>query len=212
MPGCAVPDEHAIDARIQRRAAVRCAVDLIGAVVLLVAALPLMVFAALAIRLDDGGPWLYRQERVGRNRRPFLLLKFRTMRTDAEADGEARWAGAADPRVTRVGGFLRRTRIDELPQLVNVLRGEMSLIGPRPERPSFVEQLERELPGYALRHRALPGLTGYAQVHAGYSASVAEAHAKLAGDLHYLQHQSLALDVEIAARTVAVVLTGRGAR
>ena len=141
-----------------------------------------------------------------------MLLKLRTMRPDAEADGRPRWASRGDPRVTRVGRLLRRTRVDELPQLLNVLRGEMSLIGPRPERPCFVEQLSHELPGYALRHLVLPGLTGYAQVHAGYSASAAEARLKLTYDLHYLRHQSLALDLAIALRTAAVLLTGRGAR
>jgi lipopolysaccharide/colanic/teichoic acid biosynthesis glycosyltransferase len=204
--------ERAIEERIARRASARRVCDCIAAVLLFVAALPLLIVAALTIHLEDRGPWLYRQERVGRNGRRFVLLKLRSMRLDAESDGQARWAVRGDQRVTRVGALLRRTRIDELPQLINVLRGEMSLIGPRPERPCFVEQLQRELPAYSLRHGALPGITGYAQIHAGYSASLSDARVKLACDLHYLTHQSAALDVAIAIRTIAVVLTGRGSR
>jgi lipopolysaccharide/colanic/teichoic acid biosynthesis glycosyltransferase len=191
---------------------VRRVIDLVGAFLMLIPGVPLMLLAALAIRLDDGGPCLYRQERVGKNGRRFILCKLRTMRTDAEADGQARWAANDDPRVTRVGRLLRQLRIDELPQLYNVIRGEMSLIGPRPERACFVEALSRELPRYALRLLAPPGLTGYAQVRCGYSASLSEARDKLACDLYYLVHQSLALDLVILTRTVAVVLTARGAR
>src|SRR5690348_14807114 len=151
-------DEQVIEARIARRANVRRLADIIGAILLLVVGLPLMLLAALAILIEDGGPCLYRQERIGRKGQLFSLLKLRSMRTDAEADGRARWASHDDPRITRIGGLLRRTRIDELPQVFNILRGDMSLIGPRPERAYFVDQLKRELPGYHLRLLALPGL------------------------------------------------------
>jgi lipopolysaccharide/colanic/teichoic acid biosynthesis glycosyltransferase len=208
----AARDASLIDRRVRRRARSRRVVEVIGATTHGQVALPLVAVAALLVCVEDRGPWLYRQERVGRNGRPFVLLKLRTMRMDAEADGQPRWACSGDPRVTRVGAFLRRMRIDELPQLVNVLRGEMSLIGPRPERACFVRELERELPGYALRHLGLPGLTGYAQVFAGYAGSRDEARVKLELDLYYLANQSLALDLAIAARTIGVVLTGEGAR
>ena len=205
-------DRHRIEARIAQRAMLRRWLDVAGAMLLLIPGVPLMVLAALAVRAEDRGPWLYRQQRVGRNGQPFTLLKLRTMRVDAESDGRARWASLHDERITRVGGWLRRTRIDELPQLFNVVRGEMSLIGPRPERACFVDELVRELPHYGLRHLALPGITGYAQVHAGYAASHAETRTKLAYDLHYLANQSFVLDLAIATRTVVVLLTGRGAR
>lgn len=205
-------DESAIAKRVARRSFARRLFDVVGALLLLVPGLPVMLLAALAIRLEDGGPCFYRQERVGWKGRPFLLLKLRTMQLHAEADGQPRWASHNDPRVTSIGRRLRHRRIDELPQLFNVLRGEMSLIGPRPERPCFVETLERELPGYALRHYTLPGLTGYAHVEAGYTSSVAGARAKLACDLYYLLHQSLRLDLQILARTVPLIVTGRGAR
>jgi lipopolysaccharide/colanic/teichoic acid biosynthesis glycosyltransferase len=205
-------DRHRIEERIARRGALRRFLDVLGAILLLIPGVPLIVLAGLAIRADDRGPWLYRQQRVGKNGQPFTLLKLRTMRVDAESDGCARWASLHDERITRVGRWLRHTRIDELPQLFNVLRGEMSLIGPRPERACFVEELARELPHYALRHLALPGITGYAQVHAGYAASHSESRSKLAYDLYYLAHQSWMLDLAIATRTVVVLVTGRGAR
>jgi lipopolysaccharide/colanic/teichoic acid biosynthesis glycosyltransferase len=178
---------------------------------LLLFTLPLMLVAALAIKLDSRGPVLYWQERVGLHGRTFTLLKFRSMRTDAEARGPV-WAAQRDPRVTRVGGFLRLTRIDELPQLVCVLRGAMSLIGPRPERPHFVAQLEQVLPFYRDRALAKPGLTGWAQVNYPYGASVEDARAKLSYDLYYVKHRSLLLDLLILLATVRVVLFQRGAR
>jgi lipopolysaccharide/colanic/teichoic acid biosynthesis glycosyltransferase len=154
---------------------------------------------------------LYRQERVGLHGRPFTVLKFRSMRTDAEACGPV-WAMQRDPRVTRIGSFIRLTRIDELPQLINVLRGEMSFIGPRPERPHFVAQLERALPFYRDRAQVKPGLTGWAQVNYPYGASVEDARAKLSYDLYYVKHRSLLLDLQILVATVRVVLFQRGAR
>jgi lipopolysaccharide/colanic/teichoic acid biosynthesis glycosyltransferase len=170
-----------------------------------------MLLTALAIRLDSPGPILYRQERVGLGGGTFTVLKFRSMRTDAEARGPV-WAAQRDPRVTRVGSFIRLTRIDELPQLLNVLRGEMSFIGPRPERPHFVEQLEQALPFYRDRALVKPGLTGWAQVNYPYGASVEDARAKLSYDLYYVKHRSLLLDLMILLATVRVVLFQRGAR
>ena len=140
------------------------------------------------------------------------MIKFRSMRTDAEKDGVARWAQANDSRITRVGRFIRKTRIDELPQLFNVLRGEMSLVGPRPERPSFVEQLTEQIPFYAIRHSVKPGLTGWAQVRFSYGASLADARRKLQFDLYYVKNHSLVLDLQIILETVRVVLSGDGAR
>ncbi len=185
--------------------------DVVLSVALLVLVLPLMLLTALAIRLDSKGPVFYRQERVGLGGKPFTLLKFRSMRVDAEAAGPA-WAAAADPRVTRIGGFLRRTRIDELPQLLNVLRGEMSLIGPRPERPHFVAKLAAAIPHYNDRSFVKPGITGWAQVNFPYGASVEDARMKLAYDLYYIAHRNLFLDLLILASTVRVILFREGAR
>jgi exopolysaccharide biosynthesis polyprenyl glycosylphosphotransferase len=192
-------------------AAVQRVTDIALSLILLVATLPLMLVTALLVRLDSPGPVLYRQERVGLRGRPFTLLKFRSMRTDAEARGPV-WAARRDPRVTRVGQFIRLTRIDELPQLLNVLRGEMSFIGPRPERPHFVAQLEQALPFYRDRALVKPGLTGWAQVNYPYGASVEDARAKLSYDLYYVKHRTLLLDLLILVATVRVVLFQRGAR
>ena len=185
--------------------------DIALSLVMLMFALPLMLLAALAVRLDSRGPALYRQERVGLGGRSFTLLKFRSMRLDAEARGPV-WAVQCDPRVTRVGSFMRLTRIDELPQLLNILRGEMSFIGPRPERPHFVAQLQQVLPSYAERSRVKPGLTGWAQVNYPYGASIEDARAKLSYDLYYVRNRSLLLDLLILLATVRVVLFQRGAR
>lgn len=192
------------------RMAVKRAFDLGASAVIGVAAIPVMLAAALAIRLEDGGPVFYRQERVGRDNRPFSVLKFRSMRTDAERDGLPAWAIQDDPRVTRVGHWLRRLRIDELPQVFNVLRGEMSFVGPRPERAFFVAQLERELAYYPMRHGIKPGITGLAQVRYGYGASVDDALRKLQYDLYYVKNNSLFLDLLILFDTVRVVLLGKG--
>lgn len=189
----------------------RDALDSALALVLLVLVSPLLALVALAIRLEDGGPALYRQERVGLQGRVFTILKLRSMRVDAEADGRARCASRGDSRVTLIGRLIRRTRIDELPQLLNVLRGEMRLIGPRPERPCFVARLNREIPCFDLRHVVKPGITGLAQVHVGYTDDPAGAADKLRYDLDYIHRRSLPLDFIILALTVQVVLTGRGA-
>jgi exopolysaccharide biosynthesis polyprenyl glycosylphosphotransferase len=191
--------------------AVRRVRDITGSLLLLVMTLPLLLLVACLIKLDSRGPLLYRQDRVGLHGRVFTLLKFRSMRTDAEAAGPC-WAAERDPRVTRVGAFIRACRIDELPQLINVLRGEMSLVGPRPERPYFTAQLARILPRYDDRTRVLPGVTGWAQVKYRYGASVEDARAKLEYDLHYLANRSLLFDLRILAATVRVVSFGIGAR
>ena len=183
--------------------------DIVISLAFLVLTLPLMLLVALAVRLS--GPVLYRQERVGLGGRPFTLLKFRSMRVDAEARGPA-WATQRDPRVTRVGSFLRRTRIDELPQLINVLQGTMSFIGPRPERPHFVEQLSQAIPHYQERARVKPGLTGWAQVNFPYGASVEDARVKLSYDLYYVKHRGVLLDLAILFSTVRVILFQEGAR
>jgi lipopolysaccharide/colanic/teichoic acid biosynthesis glycosyltransferase len=150
--------------------------------------------------------------RTGYNGRPFEVIKFRSMRSDAEGDGKPRWAKANDDRVTRVGRLIRKLRIDELPQLINVLRGEMSLVGPRPERPYFVEQLTQQVPFYAVRHSMKPGVTGWAQVRYHYGESVEDAKRKLEYDLYYVKNHSLFLDLVIILETIAVVLTARGSR
>ena len=186
--------------------------DVVCSLVLLALSLPIMALTALAIAWESGFPILYRQERVGRNNRSFQVIKFRSMRTDAEKDGRPRWASANDARVTRVGALIRKLRIDELPQLLSVLKGDMSLVGPRPERPFFVEQLTQEIPFYAVRHSLKPGVTGWAQVRYAYGACKEDAVRKLQYDLYYVKNHSLLLDMKILFSTVAVVLTGKGAQ
>jgi sugar transferase (PEP-CTERM system associated) len=194
------------------RTAVKRAFDILCASLLLVVSAPVMLLAAVIIKFESPGPVLYRQERVGRNGRNFSIAKFRSMRDDAEKDGRPRWASANDTRVTRVGQIIRRLRIDELPQLLNVLRGDMSLVGPRPERPYFVEQLTQEIPFYALRHSVKPGVTGWAQVRYPYGATIEDSQEKLQFDLYYVKNHSLFLDLVVLMETVGVVLTGKGAR
>jgi sugar transferase (PEP-CTERM system associated) len=194
------------------RTTVKRLFDIMVSLSLLLMLWPVMLLATLAIWLEDGAPVVFRQERVGRFGKPFMVLKFRSMRKDAEMDGVARWAQANDNRITRVGRFIRKTRIDELPQLINVLKGEMSLVGPRPERPSFVEQLTEAIPYYAIRHSVKPGVSGWAQVRFSYGASLAEARRKLQFDLYYVKNHSLLLDVQIILETVRVVILGEGAR
>ncbi|EKV32765.1 sugar transferase [Caenispirillum salinarum AK4] len=178
----------------------------------LVATLPITAAAAAAVKLTSRGPVFYRQERVGLHGRPFELLKFRSMTTDAEKDGKPRWAGANDARVTPVGRFIRKTRIDEIPQVLNVLKGEMSFIGPRPERPFFVDQLAEQIPYYRERHTVRPGISGWAQINYPYGASVEDARRKLAYDLYYVKNGSLFLDLLILVQTVKVILWNEGAR
>jgi sugar transferase (PEP-CTERM system associated) len=196
------------------RSASKRVFDIASSSLLLLLALPLMVLTAVLIKLESGwsGPIFYLQERVGEGGDTFDVIKFRSMRTDAERDGVARWATSNDDRVTRVGRVIRKLRIDELPQVLNVLRGEMSFVGPRPERPTFVEQLEREIPYYGLRHAVKPGITGWAQLRYAYGASVKDAEEKLKYDLYYVKNQSLMFDLLVLLQTVEVVLFGKGAR
>ncbi|MDH5537189.1 MAG: TIGR03013 family PEP-CTERM/XrtA system glycosyltransferase [Betaproteobacteria bacterium] len=186
--------------------------DLTVSSVLLLLCLPVLLVTTLCICLESGLPVLYRQERVGLGRRVFTLYKLRSMKKDAERDGAVQWAKADDDRTTWVGRFIRKTRIDELPQIFNVLKGEMSFVGPRPERPFFVDQLVNQVPYYALRHSVKPGITGWAQVRYAYGASVDDAIEKLQHDLYYVKNHSLFLDIMILIATVEVVLWGKGAR
>jgi len=188
------------------------AFDIVASTLLLLFSLPVTLVAALAVYLQDRGPVFYRQERVGLYGNTFFLFKFRSMRTDAEKDGVARWAAANDSRVTRIGEFLRMTRIDEIPQIINVLRGEMSFIGPRPERPIIVSELIEEIPYYGYRDTMKPGITGWAQINFPYGASVEDAKQKLKYDLYYIKNYSLMLDCLILLQTVRVVLWPQGVR
>jgi len=215
---------------------VRRAIDVTVALAGLLLWAPLMALIAIAIKLDSAGPVFYTQARVGHNRRRqqsamrwlrnvirldlrrrdehgqvFYMVKFRTMLADAEALTGAVWAQENDPRVTRVGRFLRRSRLDEIPQLWNVLRGEMSLIGPRPERPEFVRQFAISIPGYTDRHWVKPGITGLSQIRQGYDRDLDDVRRKLANDLEYIYERSFALDLRICLRTIGVMLHGRGA-
>lgn len=186
---------------------------LVGATIFLLA-WPIMLLCAVAIKLEDGisAPVIYKQRRVGMGNRVFHVFKFRSMSVDAEKDGKAVWASKNDNRVTNVGNYLRKLRLDELPQIFNVLRGEMSLVGPRPERPEFVEELQKKIPYYGERHAAKPGITGWAQLRYSYGASEEDAAEKLQYDLYYIKNQSLMLDLLIILQTVEVVLWGKGAR
>jgi len=183
------------------------AISLIG----LLICLPLIPFLMLAVRLSSPGPVFFRQTRIGLRGRPFSIYKFRTMRQDAEEDGPV-WAIKNDPRVTPLGRFMRITRLDEIPQLWNVLRGEMAFVGPRPERPEFVEWLTKEIPFYELRHMVRPGITGWAQVRYQYGASLEETRRKLEYDLYYVKHMSLGLDLLIMFETIKIIVLGRGAQ
>lgn len=184
--------------------------DIIVSTIILVLTAPIMLITALLIRLDDGGPVIYSQERTGRGNRPFKVHKFRSMGINAEKAGKPIWAQQNDPRVTRIGDFIRKVRIDELPQLWNVFKGEMSFVGPRPERPFFVEQLSNDIPYYNVRHSIKPGITGWAQVRYGYGASVEDAVQKLQYDLYYVKNNSLFLDILVLIDTMKVVLFGSG--
>jgi sugar transferase (PEP-CTERM system associated) len=187
-------------------------VDVVAGVVGLVLSLPLSIIAVVAIRLTTQGPVLYRQNRVGQHGRVFVLYKFRSMRVDAESETGAVWAKRNDTRITPVGRFLRKSRIDELPQLFNVVRGDMSLVGPRPERPEFVTDLTREIPFYGQRHMVKPGVTGWAQVSYSYADSVESTLEKLQYDLFYIKNLSLSLDFFILFKTIKTVLMRKGAQ
>jgi len=191
---------------------VRRGLSLMLALIGLVLALPLLPFIVLAVKLGSSGPALYRQKRVGRGGSTFYCYKFRTMRQDAEADTGATWATDDDPRITRVGKFLRKSRLDEIPQLWCVLKGDMHFVGPRPERPEFVEWLSREIPYYGVRHTVRPGITGWAQVQYKYGNTLEDAREKLQYDLFYIKNASFGLDLLIWFQTVKIVLLGRGAK
>ena len=191
---------------------VRRGVSVVISMIGLVFALPLMPLIVVAIRLDSEGPVLYKQTRVGKGGRNFNVVKFRTMRVDAEALSGPQWAGDNDPRITRVGRFLRSSRLDEIPQLWCVLRGDMAFVGPRPERPEFVEWLSREIPYYSVRHMVRPGLTGWAQIKYKYGSTVEDAREKLQYDLYYMKNASIGLDLMIMFQTVKTVLLKRGAQ
>jgi len=188
--------------------------DLVASLIIVLMALPTMLTVALAIKLEDGwrAPVLYRQDRVGLYGRTFQVLKFRSMQADAEASGEARWAQEHDPRITRVGAIIRFLRIDELPQVINVLRGDMSFVGPRPERPQFVAELADRIPYYGERHCVRPGITGWAQICFPYGSSEQDALEKLQYDLYYIKNNCLLFDLSILVQTIEVVLLGHGAR
>jgi sugar transferase (PEP-CTERM system associated) len=194
------------------RTSIKRAFDYLFALAMLILVSPVMLITALLILLEDGGPVFYRQERVGLNGRLFNVIKFRSMRNDAESDGKPRWATANDDRVTRVGRFIRKVRIDELPQLYCVLKGDMSMVGPRPERPFFVDKLTKEIPFYTVRHSVKPGVTGWAQVRYHYGASVDDAVHKLQYDLYYVKNHTLLLDLVVLFETVGVVVGGKGAQ
>lgn len=187
------------------------AMDIALAAGLLLVLWPFMLITALAVRLDSPGPVIYSQRRVGLKNKDFTVYKFRSMRQDAEKNG-AVWAAQNDPRVTKVGAFIRKVRLDELPQLINVLKGDMSFIGPRPERPEFVASLSEKIPYYYIRHTVKPGITGWAQVSYPYGASVEDARMKLEYDLYYIKHMSMFFDFKIFLRTVGVILFPSGAR
>jgi len=186
-------------------------IDVIAAVLLFSFSLPVLLFTALLIKLESPGPIFYFQERVGEKNRPFRLIKFRSMRQDAEANG-AVWAAENDPRVTKVGSVIRRLRIDELPQLINIFKGEMSLVGPRPERRIFIDELVKKIPFYDIRHELKPGVTGWAQVCYPYGASELDALKKLEYDLYYMKNLSIAFDFLIIFKTAKTVLARRGSR
>jgi lipopolysaccharide/colanic/teichoic acid biosynthesis glycosyltransferase len=189
---------------------VKRVLDVLLALAGLIVTAPLFPLISLAILLDSGRPILYAQDRVTQGGRVFRLLKFRSMVQGAEQEGRAEWAARDDPRRTRVGRLLRRVHLDELPQLINILRGDMSFIGPRPERPEFVAQLQQQIPFYRLRLAVRPGLGGWAQVNFGYGSSVEDALVKLQYDLYYIKHQSLSLDLLILLKSIGLVLSMRG--
>lgn len=182
--------------------------DIILSLIGLLIGVPLIFIFGILIKIEDKGPITYKQERLGKGGKRFYIYKLRSMRTDAEKFG-AKWAEKDDPRITKIGKFIRKTRIDELPQLFNILKGDMSIIGPRPERPSFTEEFNNEIPGFINRLAIKPGLTGWAQVNGGYDITPEE---KLVEDMYYIKHRSILLDFKILFKTVKVVLTGDGAR
>lgn len=188
----------------------RRALDIICGLIIAAIFVIVFPFVAIAIKLDSPGSIFYKQERVGLNGNKFTIYKLRSMVQNAERNGQAQWAVKGDSRITRVGNFIRKTRLDELPQVINVLKGEMSMVGPRPERQQFMEKLEDQIPNFTKRLAVKPGLTGWAQVNYGYGSTIEDAKIKLKYDLYYCKHQSLALNFQILLRTFAVVLKMQG--
>ncbi len=186
------------------------ALDIICGLIIAAIFLVIFPFVAIAIKLDSPGPIFYKQERIGLAGAKFTIYKLRSMVQDAERNGQAQWAVKGDARITKVGKFIRKTRLDELPQVINVLNGEMSMVGPRPERQQFIEKLEQQIPGYCDRLEVKPGVTGWAQVNYGYGSTVEDARIKHSYDLYYLQHQSLWLDFQVLLRTFGVVFKMQG--
>jgi exopolysaccharide biosynthesis polyprenyl glycosylphosphotransferase len=190
--------------------AIKRGIDIVVSSMVLFVGLPVWLLVALAIKLDSRGPIFYTQERMGKDERRFKIIKFRSMHHDAEAESGPTWSGKQDPRITRVGKFLRKARLDEIPQLINVLDGDMSLVGPRPERPYFIEQLAKEIPLYMRRLKVRPGVTGWAQVKHKYDESIDDVRKKVQYDLFYIENMSLRMDMKILFRTISVVLLGKG--
>lgn len=183
--------------------------DIVSSLLGLIIGLPIILIIAVLIKIDDKGPIFYTQERLGKDEKKFLVYKIRSMRVDAEKYGGAQWAQKDDPRITKIGKFIRKTRIDEIPQLFNILKGDMSLIGPRPERPELTYEFNKEIPGFIDRLCIKPGLTGLAQVNGGYDISPKD---KLKWDMIYIKNRSICIDIKIILKTVGVVFTGDGAR
>lgn len=183
--------------------------DIVSSLLGLIIGLPIMIIVAILIKIDDKGPIFYTQERLGKNEKKFLVYKIRSMRVDAEKYGGAQWAQKDDPRVTKIGKFIRKTRIDEIPQLFNILKGDMSLIGPRPERPELTYKFNEEIPGFISRLKIKPGLTGWAQVNGGYDITPEE---KMIWDIEYINNRNFILDMRIILKTIKVIFTGEGAR
>ena len=194
------------------RVATKRIFDIVVSIGILLVTIPIWLLVMLAIKLEDWGPVFYRQIRTGQNGRLVPVLKFRSMRVDAEREGQPQWASPNDPRITRVGALIRRLRVDELPQVLNVLVGHMSFVGPRPERPAFVEELARTIPYYRERHFVKPGITGWAQVRYSYGSSRSDAQQKLEYDLYYVKHHSLVFDLMVLLQTVEIILFRIGSR
>ena len=183
--------------------------DIISSIIALIILFPIILITGIIVKIEDKGPIFYKQERLGKNEKRFYIYKIRSMRIDAEKNGKAQWAEKNDPRITKVGRFIRKTRIDELPQLINILKGDMTIVGPRPERPELTYEFEKQTEGFINRLKVKPGLTGLAQVNGGYDITPKE---KLGWDMEYIRNRSIILDLKIILKTIKVIITGDGAR
>jgi exopolysaccharide biosynthesis polyprenyl glycosylphosphotransferase len=206
-------DKYRVDAKVYKGkkiySFIKRSFDIVSSLIGLVISIPIMIIFGILVKIEDKGPILYKQERLGKNGESFYIYKIRSMRTDAEKHCGIQWAQKDDPRVTKIGKFIRKTRIDEIPQLINVLIGQMSIIGPRPERPELTHKFNKEIPGFTNRLVVKPGLTGWAQVNGGYEMTPEE---KLKWDIDYINNSSISMDVKILIKTVRVIVTGEGAR